>query len=375
MYRLARLLALLLLIASPVAAQPISLGGDSPGLRVYGSGGGGGVTGLTTNGCATVNAVLAMHAATANTAKCSTITDDATDVTFAGTSLKFASGTVLNFNAGDVTLTHAANLLTFAGGQLVVPAGTVGAGGILFGSGGPSFYAIDTNTLGYAGVSGTNTVRLSHGIGVEMATGYFIQWGFGASPTARFQDAVPAAAAGSGNLYLANVALTNGSGTGVTVNGNATQRGGWYKVTVLSTNCVAAATTCDLTIGTLPAKTFIKRVLADLTVQYACTAVCTSSTLSGTLGRSAGAAEFLASMDLDAAVRLFGDADAELGTELNAAALTANGALIPGVLGSWTATTTLVYRITSGTGNLGDGAASNLSGGSITFYVEYAIAP
>ena len=364
-----------LLLASPVAAQPIGLGSDSPGLRVYGSGGGGGVTGLTTNGCATVNAILAMHASSANTAKCSTITDDATDVTFAGTSLKFASGTVLNFAAGDVTLTHASNLLTFAGGQIVVPAGAVGSGSILYGSGGPYFYAVDTNTIGFSGVSGTNTVRLSHGIGVELTAGYFLQWGNGASPTARFQDAVPAAAAGSGNLYLANVALTNGSGTGVTVNGNGTQRGGWYKVTVLSTNCIAAAVTCDLTIGTLPAKTFIKRVLADLTTTYACTATCTTATLSGTLGRSAGATEFLASMDLDAAAVLFGDADAELGTEMNAAARVANGALIPGVLGSWTATTTLVYRITSAVGNLGTGAATNLSQGTITFYVEYGIAP
>src|SRR3972149_6408276 len=83
-----------------------------------------------------------------------------------------------------------------------------------------------------------------------------------------------------------------------------------YKVPVLSTNCVAAATTCDLTIATLPAKAFLKAVIADLTTTYACTAVCTTATLSGTLGTSAGGTQLLASMDLDAAAAQFGDADA-----------------------------------------------------------------
>lgn len=35
--------------------------------------------------------------------------------------LFLASGAVINFNAGDITLTHSANLLTFAGGSLVLP--------------------------------------------------------------------------------------------------------------------------------------------------------------------------------------------------------------------------------------------------------------
>lgn len=163
--------------------------------------------------------------------------------------------------------------------------------------------------------------------------------------------------------------ITAGSGTGVTVNavGSVTQE--VYKVTVLYTNCIAASVNCDLTIGTLPAKTYLVQVLADLTVPYVCAVTCTTATLTGTLGRSAGATEFLAAFDADAAAALFGDANAELGTEMIAAARVANGALIPGVLGSWTATTTLVYRLNSGTGDLGTGAATNLNAGSVTFYI------
>jgi len=179
----------------------------------------------------------------------------------------------------------------------------------------------------------------------------------------------------TGTLYAEAGKVTAGSGTGVTVNETANVRSVIYKVTVLRTNCVAAATTCDLTIATLPAKTFLKAVIADLTTTYACTAVCTTATLSGTLGTTAGGTELLASMDLDAATAQFGDADAELGASLNAAARTANGALFNGVLMSWASTTTVTYRITSGTGNLGDGAATNLSQGTMVFYLVTEVFP
>jgi hypothetical protein len=163
--------------------------------------------------------------------------------------------------------------------------------------------------------------------------------------------------------------ITPASGTGITVNDLGSVRQLVYKVTVGFTNCIAAAQDCDVTIGTLPAKTYLLQVLSNLTVPYVCAATCTTATLTGSLGRAAGGQEFLANFDADAAAVLFGDADAELGTEMTAAARAASGALIPGVLGSWTATTTVVYRLNSGTGNLGTGAASNLNAGSVTFYL------
>ena len=55
--------------------------------------------------------------------------------------------------------------------------------------------------------------------------------------------------------------------------------------------------------------------------------------------------------------------------------VTANGAKNSGVLFSWTGTTTLTYRITSAVGNLGDGAATNLSQGTITFYLVTIVMP
>ena len=136
------------------------------------------------------------------------------------------------------------------------------------------------------------------------------------------------------------------------------------------TGCIAAALTCDFTVATLPARTFLVRVFADLTTTFACAAVCTTATLSGTLGTTAGGSQLLVTMDLDAAASQFGDADAELGATMNAAARAANGALFPSVLMSWASATTVTFRITSAAGNLGDGVTTNLSQGSITFYLQ-----
>lgn len=154
------------------------------------------------------------------------------------------------------------------------------------------------------------------------------------------------------------------TGTGVSMTGQVV----WmqYKATITNTvaACITAATTCDVTIATLPAKTILKGVYADLTATFTCGATCTTATLSGVVGRGSGGAEFLASMDLDASTTQFGDVDAEMGTQLTRAA-----AIQGGILGSWAGTTNVVLRITSGTGNLGTGAATNLNAGSITFYL------
>lgn len=173
------------------------------------------------------------------------------------------------------------------------------------------------------------------------------------------------------NLYLSadamtgSAAITATAATGTTVGYNGALRTSMYKVTVASTAFTCAATTCDVTIGTLPAKTWIVHALADVTQTFACTGTCTSSTLSMTLGSSAGGTQYLVSFDADAATAQFGDAAAELGASLTEATIpTAIGAL-----GSWSTTSPLSLRLTSGTGNIGDGAATNLSQGAVTFYV------
>ena len=166
--------------------------------------------------------------------------------------------------------------------------------------------------------------------------------------------------------------LTAGSGTGITVNDTGSARQTVYKVTVTSANFVANATTADVTLATLPAKGIVSWMLADITQTFACASVCTSTTLSMTCGTSAGGNQYLASFDLDAAAAQFGDAQAELGSALK----TATPPVTPlGDLPSWSATTTLQCRFTSGTGNVGNGSVTNLSQGSLTFYLATASMP
>ncbi len=158
--------------------------------------------------------------------------------------------------------------------------------------------------------------------------------------------------------------VTAGSGTGVTVDDGGQVRRTVYKVTIDRTQFVAAAQTADVTVATLPAKARLVGIVADLTTPFACAVTCTTTTLSITVGKTAGGAEYLVSFDADAAVARFGLLDAELGASLARA-----NAIQGGDLPSWTATTPVSLRLTSGTGNLGTGAATNLSQGSITLYL------
>lgn len=136
------------------------------------------------------------------------------------------------------------------------------------------------------------------------------------------------------------------------------------KVTIPSSAIVCAAVTCDVTVTTLGPKVFLVDTIADLTTTFACTAVCTTSTLSAVLGKTAGGNQYLVSFDADAATSQFGDAAAELGASLTGATV----ATEMGDLGSWTTTTTVTMRFTSGTGNFGNASVTNLSQGSVTIY-------
>lgn len=173
------------------------------------------------------------------------------------------------------------------------------------------------------------------------------------------------------SIYLGAPAITVGSGTGITVNNTGELRTLVYKVTVARTAFVSAAVTSDVTIATLPAKAFITHALADVTQAFACTATCTSTTLSMTLGTAAGGTQLLVSFDADAATGQFGDAAAELGASLTEASIPTT----IGALGSWSGTTVVSLRLTSGTGNIGNGSATNLSQGSVTFYLTTVVMP
>ena len=88
------------------------------------------------------------------------------------------------------------------------------------------------------------------------------------------------------------------------------------------------------------------------------------------VGSSAGGNQVLVSMDVDAATAVFGDADAELGASMNAA-----GKIQQAWLPSFSATQIVTARMTSGTGNLGNGSTTNLSQGSVTFYLITEVLP
>ena len=87
------------------------------------------------------------------------------------------------------------------------------------------------------------------------------------------------------------------------------------------------------------------------------------------MGKTAGGNEYILSLDADAAAARFG-----LSVATTGAALVAN-AVQAGDVPSWTGTTALSARMTSAVGNLGNGSATNLSQGSITFYVLYTVLP
>lgn len=168
------------------------------------------------------------------------------------------------------------------------------------------------------------------------------------------------------SIQLVSPAITVASGTGITLVNPGEVREIVYKVTIDKSAFGCAAVTCDLTIATLPAKTFVKHIIVDLNSLFSCTAVCTSSTLSVTLGKTTGGNEYLISFDADASLTQFGDSAGELGASLTEATVpTANGDLA-----SWTSATAVSLRLTSGTGNIGSGGVgTNLAAGSMTFYI------
>lgn len=186
----------------------------------------------------------------------------------------------------------------------------------------------------------------------------------GATIQARLADDSGYAAFLASEYYANGAAITIGVGTGITVNNAGALQRQVYKVTIDRTAFIAAALTADVTIATLPAKTVLLGVYADLTTVFACTGTCTSSTLSMTLGSSVGLTDLLVSFDADAAIGQFGDADAELGTSLTRATAVQGGKIV-----GWATTPGVFLRLTSSTGNIGNGSATNLSQGSVTFYL------
>lgn len=165
--------------------------------------------------------------------------------------------------------------------------------------------------------------------------------------------------------------ITPPGGSGITIVDIGSNRLTTLVVTYNFAAFTANAVTQDITIGTVPKKFKVLWLIADVTQAFVCAATCTTATLSMTAGKTAGGAEYLASFDIDAAAATFGLTSAQGGTVLvTGAAVPVQGGDIP----SWTAATTVQARLTSGTGNIGTGTATNFNAGSITFYLSgYAL--
>jgi hypothetical protein len=166
--------------------------------------------------------------------------------------------------------------------------------------------------------------------------------------------------------------ITPPGGAGITVVDTGSNRLTTLVVTYNFAAFTANAVTQDITIGTVPKKFKVLWLVADVTQAFVCAAVCTTSTLSMTAGKTAGGNEYLASFDLDAAAATFGLSSAQGGTAfVTGAAVPVQGGDIP----SWTAATTVQARFTSGTGNVGNGTVTNLNAGSVTFYLTGVALP
>ncbi len=151
---------------------------------------------------------------------------------------------------------------------------------------------------------------------------------------------------------------TAGSGTGYTMNQTSTLAHQVHKITLINTALDAAATS-DETVWTVPAKTRILRMVADVTATFSGGGI---TDMDVTCGPTAGSAGYLVSFDVDTATGVYGEVAAEIGANL----LSATFADIP----SWSATTAIICRFTCAGANCN--AATQ---GSMTLEIEHMVYP
>lgn len=163
----------------------------------------------------------------------------------------------------------------------------------------------------------------------------------------------------SGTLSVSAAAVT-AVATGCTRGKNALLKRGLTKITIPKDVWVAAATTQNLAVCSVPAKTRVVGVISDTTTAYAGL----SGTIAIFIGKQSGGNEFILSHDVKTATVTKGLADADLGASLALATAIQGGDVL-----SWSAATSVYIRLTSGTGNIGSGTVTNLTTGSTDLYL------
>ena len=136
--------------------------------------------------------------------------------------------------------------------------------------------------------------------------------------------------------------ITQSSSAGVTTLDSGSVRTHTYKASITRA-FTGAATTADVVIATLPARTRLISIIADTITNWSGGGVtaCTQ-----TIGTSVGGAQLIASYDCFTAAVVRGLADADMGTSMTRAAAVQGGA-IP----SWTTATPIHLRITTTSAN------------------------
>jgi hypothetical protein len=169
------------------------------------------------------------------------------------------------------------------------------------------------------------------------------------------------------NAAVAPITAAASVAAGGTVNLNSDITRTRYQITIspaggdCSTAFIAAALTADCTIATLPAGMKLVGVYADVTAGFTCSGTCSGTKTIGA-GVTAGGVTILAAGLSVTATATFGLADADLGTSMVRAAQI-QGGYIP----SWSATSPVIVRFTSGTGNWGSGVATFVNAGTVKF--------
>jgi hypothetical protein len=153
---------------------------------------------------------------------------------------------------------------------------------------------------------------------------------------------------------------------GTTVNAQGRISESVYKVTIPHAVWTAADVAQSIIVGALVPKAKIIGIISDTTIAYAGL----GGTIQLNVGVSSGGSELIVAHDVKSGVVTKGLADADLGTSINR-----TNAVQGGYIPSWTGHTYLYATLTSGTGNLGNGSATNLSNGSTTIYVTTQAMP
>lgn len=163
-----------------------------------------------------------------------------------------------------------------------------------------------------------------------------------------------------GSSSVVTAASPTSVATGLTATYNGTPTRGLFKVSVPKELFVAAATTQALDICTLPAKGRVVGAWLDVTTKLAGL----SSTITLMLGDETDDNSMILAADVKTAAVTLGLVDADLGVGL-ALGTSVNGGYIP----SWTAAKKIQLKLTSGSGNIGNGTVTNLTTGVMVVYV------